>query len=279
MKTPSTDKAATARQPRISGRGRIVAAAVAAMLALAPLWAAPIDVSLTTADGAGADAQVVGYGGGPTGPDRSGENFGGLATLSTRFNTLAGSLRNEKSYFRFDLPDGIATVTAATIQLYATRIDGAGNGHVIELYGLLEAADYGSGRLGEEWGETALTWANAPGNVAGIGDNNLNGAYTVLLATFPYPGAAGTISLSNPAILAFLNADSNALATFILRTTTQESVGGGGVQKLFASKETLVPSAHAPRLLLTYVAIPEPASFVLLAVAGLAVGRRRKLPR
>ncbi len=220
-----------------------------------------ITTNLTTAVGQGADAFVLGE---HSGGDRSGENFGGHAHLNTRWNTHTSARRYEKSYFRFDLPDGIGTVTAATLALYAIRTDGNGEGHTIEVYGLVEAADYGVGRLGEDWGEMDITWANAPGNVDNIESNNLDPAFTVLLASFTYPGAAGTISLDDSAIRDFLNDDTNGLVTFILCTTTQENDGSGGVQKQFATKERTPPGAHhPPRLTLTYEPPPVPKNTVI----------------
>ncbi len=250
----------------IGARGRFAVAVAILACAVCRTYAAPITTNLTTAVGQGADAFVLGQhttGGGSI-TDRSSENFGDSDRLNARWNTHTSAPRFEKSYFRFDLPDGIGTVTAATLELYAIRTDSVGAGHMIEIYGLVEAADYGVGRLGEDWGEMVITWANAPGNVAGIQDNNLDPAFTVLLASFAYPGAAGTISLDHSAIRDFLNDDTTGLVTFILRTTTQENDDTGGAQKRSATKENSTSGAHPPRLTLTYE--PPPPKGTMMSI-------------
>ena len=214
---------------------------------------------ITTAVGVGADAYV-------RGGINTGFNFGSDASLLAK-NDCCSSDYDRKMYMRFDLsPIGSFDVDTATVSL---TFSGGGSAHVsfqYELYGLLDA------HSGELWDEGLLTWNNAPANDL-IHSTNMS-VDAVLLATFSWSGSSvgDALSITDPAIAAFLNNDSNGSATFMM---TRDSASSH--VHVFASREhgTLAP----PGLEVTLIPEPTTALLLTLGLAGLVMRRRAHTPR
>ncbi len=230
-------------------------------------------ITVTTADGNGADAEVRGY----SPDDRTDINYASSGTISARW----GENRQQKIWLRFDLPDDIDMVTDARLELFYLRSDTELS---IEVFGLTESADYGinqltgEDRLGEDWPENLIAWNNAPGNVDSGFDHGLNTLYVEKLYRHYLPPPAHTTvtppGTPTDSLVAFLNSDTNGMVTFI-----------AGRPKVWpvvvniASKEHTDPTSHAPRLVLEYKPIPEPSTFTLLAMGAfglLAYAWRRR---
>ena len=213
------------------------------------------DAAVTTADGQGADADVRSGG-------LAGNNYGGAETMNVRrYITF-----HRKAYARFDLAGTPGEVADAAFRwAIATTNTGQIQGRTYNVFGLADGlADDGSGRLGEGWGEGAgtggaagageITWANAPGNGGGGGGpydpgagllGGADPATTAFLGTFTTrPGRRDTVEFRSPALVDFLNADTDGLATLIVTRVEEQ---GGSIS--FAAKENALGLA-APTLLL-----------------------------
>lgn len=222
--------------------------------------------TVTTNDGDGADSYV-----------RKGAattNYGNAVELLAK-NAGTGST-TRKSYLRFDLSSVGTDIADAYLEL-DVRLNNAGGGstspveQVVNVFGLVD------GDAGENWGETAITWNNAPAN--NTGNNGLLGNATPLGQFIVRSIAAPEeILFSSPELVDFLSADTNDLATMIL----QRQSSNGSWNLGFASGEEGV--LRAPSLTIIEPVqpgdIPEPATMCLatLALAGLGgyVRRRRK---
>lgn len=200
-------------------RASWVAGVVMLSLVVGAPWAhGTIPVSLTTADGAGADTYVQRY-----------ENV----NRGTEVGFIAQN-QNRKSYLRFDLSSLDRRIGTAALKLNVSLVDYhlATEKFTLAIYGLND------GHVGENWGETDITWNTAPANL--ILSNDFDPSMTTLLGTIdvygkavsqPYP----TVTFSNATLAAFLNADSNGLASLLIRYESKTMVGGSVV--VFASKE------------------------------------------
>ncbi len=95
----------------------------------------------------------------------------------------------------------------------------------------------------DAWNETALTWETTPG----AGSDATFGGQLRKLAEFSLPrGASGDpLTVRSPELAAFLRADTNGLATFLIVRETGETDPSGLVHA-FASKEH--PTARPPTL-------------------------------
>lgn len=221
-------------------------------------------ITISTADGNGADAQIRGLIGND---DQSADNFGSASNLAYRYASAgtAGVDRFQKSIIRFDLPDNIDTVISATLRLYSTTTFSKD----YDLYGLRELSDYGPGQLDETWDESTVNWDNAPFH-EGIGSNSnglASGTFVTLVNGGATPSSPGTETYSSAALASFIEDDTNGLVTFLIRADDNETALGG-----FASKEhdgTGFTGLHAPELVLEYTVVPEPSTLVL---AGMALG-------
>ena len=244
-------------------------------------------LSVTTADGRGADAYIRGQ------TQYRDNNFGGDDRLATK-NSAAGNHR--KAYLRFDIDaDLCASVLTAQLTL-ATRDDPWGANDdpnkvwTFNVFGLNDSASgdgdpdsSGSPGWWEGTGVSGLVgqdvpgidWLNAPAN-----DNTGDGftSAATLLGTFAITGdsiAGQTIDFSSTALIDFLNSDTNGLVTLMIaRDTLGDDPSTDTVIHFFASKE-YQGGAYAPTLDITYV--PEPATLALLGGGiGLAALRRRR---
>ena len=216
-------------------------------------------LNITTAQGLGADAFVQ-QGSATT-------NFGSGADL-----TIKGGAETttRKVYLRYDLSSlGGTDALGAALNLDVTLNNGGGTpagppeDFTVEVFGL------NNGDFGELWNEGTINWNNAPANTT---DNGLL-ANAVSLGSFivPESNAPYGVMFSSAALLNFINADTNGVATFILRRTS----AGTTSNLVFGSAEGT--AGAAPRLSLLVTTIPEPATALtgLLGMALLAVRRRR----
>ncbi|VGO21941.1 DNRLRE domain-containing protein [Pontiella sulfatireligans] len=214
-------------------------------------------VAATSASVIGVDADTYVKGGTATdsvsGIQNNNTNYGTRNTMEVKATDGKAKYIN-KGYLRFDL----ATMTApaevnASINLTLLNSGVYINPLTVTVYGLLESVE------GQDWGETSITFNNAPGNdTAGSG---VVAADTVLLGTFEVSDVASDYSFNSAALVNFLNADTDDLATFILiGDTAGDSYGYGAMS--FSTKEN---STYGGAVLDT---IPEPGTMGLISAVG-----------
>ena len=222
----------------------------------------------------GADADATIRGG-----SSAGANFGGDTELQSKSTTNANFQRD--SYVKFDLT-GAGFSDYADAELTLT-VDGslgnsvAGTVWTFNVFGLADGA-------GALWDEGAIPWNTAPGAEPPANGPLLAEMFgNAPLASFTITGAGISgdqivlDAATHPDLLAFLNADTNGLATFIIsRIETEQQAGGGSnsiVHQFFAKEN----GAGGPTLKLTGTIVPEPASALLgaMGLGVLAIRRRR----
>ncbi|WP_417848924.1 DNRLRE domain-containing protein [Thalassoglobus sp.] len=194
-------------------------------------------VTVTTDTGAnGADARIR--------LSQANTNYGSSEFVSMQNDTTT----SRKTYLRFDL-SSISSVTNAT--LFLTPTDNFAGSVTFNLYGLNDLD------VGEGWGESTITWNNAPANLVGS-PSAVDTLRAPLLGSFMFAGLSDGVSIAftNTAIRDFVNSDSNNFLTFIL---TRSNTGSSNLT--FASKETL---DAVPFPTLQVETVPEPSSFLLL---------------
>jgi beta-glucanase (GH16 family) len=136
-------------------------------------------------------------------------NFGSQGTLEVK-SSGTGSLR--KAYLRFNRSAYPAAASAASLSLTFTA--GVGGARTYYLYGIA------NGSTNETFGETALTWNNAPGNNA---DGSFNASAT-LLGTVSLVSGATSLAFSSAELTAFINADTNSTLTFAIYKASNTGV-------------------------------------------------------
>ena len=182
-------------------------------------------------------------------------------------NSGDANTTTRKGYMRFDTGGVLGgSVTSASLDLVVSLTAVTAN-QTIHVYGLTDETL-------DSWDPSSATWAGAPANNVSSG-HLTDPAKASLLGTFVVTSAdvAGTVkSFSNPALISFLNNDTNGSATIILGRTPAGTSGGANL--LFAGDTHA--SLSAPRLTLEATAVPESSS-LSLALIGLlgAVGLRR----
>jgi hypothetical protein len=207
-------------------------------------------VSVSTANGRGADAHVARYI--PT------LNLGAYPYLGVKNAVPEGDGRDydRKAYMRFDLATvGTPASQDARLRLHVVFGEGgvdAPGQQIFSVYGLTD----GPGGEAVEWIEgvgttdhevnLGITWNTAPSNDVASGDGMLAGAE--LLGTFSLQGNGefntDTI-FTSPSLVAFLNRASSGLVTLVVTRSTVQGESAGWVH-CFASRES--PSGHAPVL-------------------------------
>jgi hypothetical protein len=188
-------------------------------------------ISVSTASGAGADAQIS---------ETSGvaDGNGSASQLAARWTGTSGA-NNELIMLRFDL-SGIkpGSISDATLDLTAF---GNQSNHTLRVYGLdHEVAN-------QLWDENTVTFANAPGvNFdSNSGTRSLDMTELMLLGEFATNNAAAgsSISFTNPDLSVFLNLLSYREAGSEVVTLLLERQTNTTAQTIFASKEaTALPN-------------------------------------
>ena len=193
--------------------------------------ATPLAFSGTTTLEASADAFVRAGNDGTT--NFAATNFGTLSTLVVKNSATA--ITQRKSYVRFDLTGQDIHVTPnASLQFAVSSawVDAT----PLQVYGLKNAD------AGESWGESTITWNNAPANTTSSGDGLVSSRVT-LLGTLAVTGAqplGQVLELRSAALDAFLLADTDNKVTFIL--TRASTLAGNSI---VASKEDTTFAAPA----------------------------------
>ena len=160
-------------------------------------------------------------------------NYGTLPTLVVKNSATADTQR--KSYIRFDLTGQDMNATPnASLQFAVSSawVDAT----PWQVYGLKNAD------AGESWGESTITWNNAPANTTSSGDGLVSNRVT-LLGTLAVTGAqplGQVLELRSAALDAFLLADTDDRVTFIV---TRASTAGGN--SIVASREDTTFAAPA----------------------------------
>ncbi len=160
-------------------------------------------ITLTTADGRGADAAVLGE------TSAGSVNYGGNALLKAQDYTAESSWL---SFLRFDLSGHAPGLFSNAVLRLTSADEGYGAaGSTFQIHGLKDSEN------ADNWGETAITYTNAPGLAfVGLGSADVAPARTELLGTAVQTMSGVSVCFSNSALVAFLNADSDGLVTFIL---------------------------------------------------------------
>jgi hypothetical protein len=265
-------------------RIKLALAAGLGLLVAGP-WLGAAVVTLSTADGSGADAF--------TDSNNTGTAFG-----DTDPNRMLIRRSNAKGYLRFDLGGygNIGQVQEFTeVTLTIQQINAATpTFKTLEVFAINLNYDFSAdtpSRLGFDWGETAITHANAPASGSGGSVSTANSRSQFLgrmeadagNILFSY---TETSAMGSTPLLDYLNGTSGFSNTdTLLRSLIIAEVANGVAgttylndTKQFATRET-GGGALAPSLALTYTPVPEPSHFALLSglVAVLLLARRRRL--
>lgn len=202
-------------------------------------------------------------------------NFGTEGSILIKRDSGTPGDYQRKGYVRFsDLPPmGPGTLVDAKLEFVAGA---AGGNWRLNIFGLPD------GHAGEGWGETTITWNNAPGNNTTVygGDPLLGGAGTtgaIFIGQIDMTGVVAGQKLTlwdadtAGALLNFLLSDTNGRVTFIL--TRMESDDAAVIN--LASRENTL--GYDPPTLTLYM-LPEPGSMLLLCggLAAMAARRRRR---
>ncbi|MEM9754175.1 MAG: DNRLRE domain-containing protein [Planctomycetota bacterium] len=176
---------------------------------------------------------------------------------------------NRRGYVRFDVSSLSAGVTAATLTIEGSFDNGDVNGAPLTIWGLND------GNAGENWGESTITWLNAPANLNSNSGTGIDASEATLLGSYadgsdvPSGGGAATFTFDDVALVNFLNADTDGLATLIFVAASQ---GPSPISFRFDSKEATGGSG----LTLDATVIPEPASAGLIGAGMLLLAARRR---
>jgi hypothetical protein len=197
-------------------------------------------ITVSTAFGNGADAQINEIGGVASGNGTSSQ-------LNARWTGATGN-NNELVLLRFDLSEvKPGSVVDASLDLTAFRTMAS---HTLRVYGLQHDV------ANQDWNEGTISFNNAPGVMfdANSGTRSLNMDDLLLLGEFSTAGAleGDTISFSNPDLTVFLNLlayrdDPSTTVTLFLERQQISST-----QTRFASKEATALETGSPAVAGTY---------------------------
>jgi hypothetical protein len=239
-----------------------------ALTAILSLVAASAHAAIiSTADGNGADTMIR-----QDGATLQDTNYGSDGRIWARSST--SNNRFDAIFLRFDISDyASGSFTGPAADLSITKWRDTDTGETVNVYGLNDG-------VGDNWGESAITYNNAPGidqTGAPDGANDVVSGDTTLLGTLDLTGDEGDIfTLSNANVLTFLNSDTDGLVTFIMARDPNNNGIDDIASKEEAALDNITGSVgdFAPTLEFEATFIPEPASFLLLALGGLAFFRR-----
>lgn len=215
-------------------------------------------VTITTADGAGADART---------------SSGAPDTNFDSDDRIQLDRDNTKSYLKFDLSviPSLDTITEVTFTIEQIPSYGPKD---IELFGINLDYDFvGEGRLSAtDWSETAITHNNAPASGAG-GSVSTSGSRSILFEELTadltnqfYTYTESSTDASTP-LLDYLNGTSgfsDGTNSLIRSFIIAEGPNSNRTTEIYGSKETgdgIIP----PTLELTYTPVPESSQFALLS--------------
>jgi hypothetical protein len=210
-------------------------------------------ISVTTADGAGADAQLNENGGGASG-DGSGPQ------LNARWTGAAGT-SNQVIALRFDLSQVVqGSIADAALELTAFR---AMSGQTLRIYGVEHDA------ANQLWDEASATFANVPGLAfdGNSGTRSLDSPKLLLLGEVATGNLAegATLTLDNPDLAVFLNllayrTDASDSVTLLIERQNNSATEARFASAEGTALETGSPAAagtYAPRLQLDAAVRPE----------------------
>jgi hypothetical protein len=166
------------------------------------------------------------------GAENGDTNYGSNGNVTIK--NANGDGYDRKGYLRFDVS---GTIMDASLDLTVTTNNEGGGGvtpqtFTIEVYGLAESLDH-------TWTENDITWNNAPGN--DTSSSNFTEDATLLGSFIVEPIPVGNmVSFSDPALVDFINSDTDNQVTLLLRRTAGTS---SSHNVAFASKENTSYSA------------------------------------
>jgi hypothetical protein len=207
--------------------------------------------------------------------DNPTSNRNGNDQMNARTDIDVGADDNDVILLRFPTASLTGTESLITLNLHWQRTDGS-DSNELQLWGLNESDPDET-----SWSETTVTYNTAPGMLPDgltpdLEYNNLLRDYDDVrdldianltdLGTQGYgPAVINEIyTFSSPALTAFINADSNGEVSFLI---TRGNISGSGNQARFWPKE----SGPSP-----FLFVPEPSTFTLLGLGGLALMLRRR---
>jgi hypothetical protein len=217
------------------------------------------------------------------------DTFAGFNAPDTIFGNLAqiqikndGSTPNHrKGYFRYDLATLPANEVVTNAALNLTFAE-SNAGSLLNGTSTFEVFGLNDGDAGESWGETTLTWNNAPANAAG---GTAVTASASSLGTFTLTGHTGTVNFlgtGGDAVQNFLdNSTSNDLVTFIVVRLNDSAGGSQNYVHAINSKESIDGAGALLNITTAFIPpAPEPSTGLLLGLAACVfipqVRRRRK---
>ena len=230
--------------------------ALSAVVLLTGTVAVAVPFDITTADGNGADTYVN-----DQQPDVNHSADDHMIAWDW-LNPGPGVFLWYKMYTRFDLSAIAQPLSSA--KLTCTTLDGQ-----FPPGTSIWALD--DGDAGEAWVEADITWNNAPANDT-AGNGFLSNATYVGDFENINPVAGGTGDFSGAALLNFLNADTDGLATFMILSPGETLDPPNNGFTYLASKENAVLAPPT----LTVEEIPEPATLSLIGLGVLGLLRRRR---
>ncbi len=241
-------------------------------------------VTISTADGQGADSEIRQFDkdNDPGQNPETDVNFGNAESMNVRSSTTRGF---NAAYVRFDVSGYVSGAFSGPVTFGITKWrDDEIN--ILTVSGLDESVDAwiegDGGADNSPAGE--LDYDNAPGILQDsdpLDGSDVDAALLTDLGTIDPTGDEGDVlTLSNANLLAFLNADTDGLVTFVIHgpTTSEKGVDAFATKETTAlrSGATIPLGSGAPTLTFDGVPVPEPTSLALLAIGGLVGLRRRR---